>query len=264
MKRFHEAPLCIFNEVQHYTGGDYALVHLLKHDKYRLAFECAIENGREVILDNSLYELGTAFNGDQYVNWINRLQPRWFIVPDAWHDSAKTIEMFDQFEDAYRDKIDYSVQWIGVAQGKTVAEVKASYRALEPRCDMIAFNFDFKDFFRSMTGITHDSDRLDMSFGRILMLNILEQQGVINRNKRHHLLGCGFPGEYKIAKEKFPWVYSMDTCHPVITGYAGFTYDGNDKFCMKSNIKMESIMLNDLTDLQRANIYKNLEDKIWE
>ena len=264
MKRFHEAPLCIFNDVQYYTGGDYALVHLLEHDKYRLAFEQAIETGREVILDNSLYELGTAFNGDQYVNWINRLKPTWFIVPDAWHDSAKTIKMFDQFEDAYKNKINPGVQWIGVAQGETVEEVKASYRALEPRCDMIAFNFDFKDFFRSMTGITHDSDRLDMSFGRILMLSILEQQGVINKSKPHHLLGCGFPGEYQMAKKRFSWVYSMDTCHPVITGYAGFIYDGNVKFCIKSNIKMESIMFTDLTDQQKINIFKNLEDKIWE
>ena len=264
MKRFHEAPLCIFRDVQEFTDGDYALVHLLKYPGYRAAFECAIEEGREVILDNSLYELGTAFNGDEYVNWINRLQPSWFIVPDAWHDSIKTIEMFEQFEDAYKDKIDPSVQWIGVAQGKTIAEVKASYRALEPKCDMIAFNFDFKDFFRSMTGIDHDSERLDMSLGRVLMLSILDQQGVINRNKPHHLLGCGIPGEYKIAKEKFPWVYSIDTCHPVITGYAGFTYDGDDKFCMKSNVKMESIMFAGLTEQQIVNIAKNLEDKIWQ
>lgn len=264
MKRFHEAPLCIFGDVQKYTDGDYALVHLLEHPEYRTAFECAIDDGREVILDNSLYELGTAFNGDKYVDWINRLHPTWFIVPDAWHDSVKTIEMFDQFEDTYRDKIDPGILWIGVAQGTTIAEVKASYRALESRCDMIAFNFDFKDFFRSMMGIEHDSERLDMSFGRILMLSILDQQGVINRKKRHHLLGCGVPLEYKIAKEKFPWVYSMDTCHPVITGYAGLTYNGDDKFCVKSNVKMESIMFTDLTDQQRANIYKNLEDKIWQ
>lgn len=264
MKRFHEAPLCMFNEVQQYTDGDYALVHLLQRSEYFDAFRQAIEQGREVILDNSLYELGTAFNGDEYVNWINRLKPDWFIVPDAWHNSNKTIQMFDQFRDAYKDKVDRSVQWIGVAQGKTFAEVKASYRALEPRCDMIAFNFDFKDFFRSMTGIEHDSDRLDMSLGRVLMLSILDQQGVINRNKPHHLLGCGFPGEYKIAKEKFPWVYSIDTCHPVITGYAGFTYDGDDKFCMKSNVKMESIMFDQLTLLQKANIVANLEDKIWQ
>ena len=264
MKRFHEAPLCIFEEVQECTDGDYALVHLMDRPEYFKAFARAIEKGREVILDNSLYELGEAFNGEEYVEWINRLKPTWYIVPDAWHDSAKTIEMFDQFIDTYGDVVNPFVKRIGVAQGETVAEVKASYRALEPRCDMIAFNFDFREFFESMTGITHESDRLDMSFGRVLMLNILEQQGVINKSKPHHLLGCGYPGEYQMVKERFPWVYSMDTCHPVITGYAGFTYDGSDKFYMKSNVKMESIMFETLTSQQYTNIMLNLEDKIWE
>ena len=33
IKRFHEAPKSIFNRMQYYTDGDYALVHLFETDE---------------------------------------------------------------------------------------------------------------------------------------------------------------------------------------------------------------------------------------
>lgn len=59
VKTFHEAPKSIFNRVQSITSGDYALVHLFEEDKeYFNLFKQAVEQDREVILDNSIFELG--------------------------------------------------------------------------------------------------------------------------------------------------------------------------------------------------------------
>ena len=57
IKIAHEAPLDIFDEVQRLTDYDYALVHLLEENgRYRDTFERAVKQGREVILDNSIFD----------------------------------------------------------------------------------------------------------------------------------------------------------------------------------------------------------------
>lgn len=82
MKIAHEAPLSIFDKVQAVTDYDYALVHLFEEsEEYYNTFVKAKENGREVLLDNSIFELGTAFDGDVYVNWINKLKTRLVYRP---------------------------------------------------------------------------------------------------------------------------------------------------------------------------------------
>ena len=60
IKRYHEAPKCIFNKVQEHTDGDYALVHLFESDpEYLEMFKKALADGRDVILDNSTFELAS-------------------------------------------------------------------------------------------------------------------------------------------------------------------------------------------------------------
>lgn len=84
IKVFHEAPFCIMDTVQLYTDGDYCLPHLLdQNESYRKYFYEAKAAGRYIIMDNSLHELGTAYNTDRLLYWINELQPDEFIIPDV-------------------------------------------------------------------------------------------------------------------------------------------------------------------------------------
>ena len=72
IKIAHESPKSIFHEVQEYTDYDYALVHLLEEDdEYFTQFEASIRKGREVILDNSIFELEEAFDADKFADWVN-------------------------------------------------------------------------------------------------------------------------------------------------------------------------------------------------
>ena len=103
IKRYHEAPKCIFNKVQQYTDGDYALVHLFETDpEYLDMFKKALADGRDVILDNSIFELGTSFNHDRFAYWINELKPTWYIVPDVWKNGPATTKMFFEFFEDHR------------------------------------------------------------------------------------------------------------------------------------------------------------------
>ena len=46
--------------------------------------EDAKEYGRYIIMDNSLHELGEAYDYDRLKYWIKELEPDEFIVPDVW------------------------------------------------------------------------------------------------------------------------------------------------------------------------------------
>lgn len=257
IKRYHEAPKCIFNKVQQYTDGDYALVHLFETDpEYLEMFKKALADGRDVILDNSIFELGTSFDHDRYAYWINELKPTWYIVPDVWKDGPATTKMFFEFFAAHpRNTLHGKV--VGVAQGYTFEEVAACYDAIEPYCDMIAFNFDFSSYANRQIGMPK---RLQMSLGRVKMLKHLWSMGVINTDKPHHLLGCGVPQEICWYPTSWSWVRSMDTCHPVMEAMVGRKYDPTlPGQIEKDPTKMCNIMDAQVDDLTWADIEHNLK-----
>ena len=81
IKIAHESPKAIFDDVKRFTDYDYALVHLLEENpRYRDTFERAIKKGREVILDNSIFELEEAFEAERFAQWVNRLKASWYII----------------------------------------------------------------------------------------------------------------------------------------------------------------------------------------
>lgn len=223
IKRYHEAPKSLFNMVQEYTDGDYALVHLFEEDReYFDMFVKAVEEGRDVILDNSIFELGTSFNHDRYAYWIKQLKPTWFIVPDVWKNGPATVEMFEAFLEKH-PRVTLPGKVIGVAQGYTLEEVAKCYKQIEPKCDMVAFNLDFATYCDLPdVGIPYC---IRMSLGRRKMLQDLYEAGVINTRKPHHLLGCGVPQEICWYPKSWTWIRSIDTCNPVIHGMMGKTYD---------------------------------------
>lgn len=257
MKRYHEAPIGLFKEVQRVTDGDYALVHLFEtNGAYFEMFKDAVEAGRDVILDNSIFELGTAFDADRYAYWIRQLKPTWYIVPDCWKNGAETTRMFHDFRLKYSD---LPGKRIGVAQGHGVEEVEACYRAIEPYCDMVAFNLDFSSEAPVQEkGIPYC---LRMSIGRRYVLEYLYNRGVIKRHKPHHLLGCGVPQEVMWYPEDWTWIRSIDTCNPVIHGMQDIGYDQElPGLLFKSRTKMCNVMNEHVVKARRELVMQNIED----
>ncbi len=106
IKIAHESPKSIFEDVQRVTDYDYALVHLFEEDEeYLNQFKEAIKKGREVILDNSIFELEEAFDADKFAYWINELRPTWYIVPDALEDAKKTMSQMASWNMHYADNV---------------------------------------------------------------------------------------------------------------------------------------------------------------
>tara|TARA_R110000796_G_scaffold22986_8_gene66156 strand:+ start:4590 stop:5384 length:795 start_codon:yes stop_codon:yes gene_type:complete len=220
MKIAHECPLSIFNKVQQVTDYDYALVHLFEeNEEYYNTFVKAKKDGREVLLDNSIFELGTAFESDTYADWIVKLKPDWYIVPDVLDNANATIDSFDSFMLTYPD---LPGKVIAVAQGNTYNELVACYKYLanDSRVDKVAMSFNHP-FFQELSG---GNTYYRMMVGRQWTIRNMIVDGVINKDKPHHLLGCGLPQEF-IEYQGYDWIDSMDTSNPVIHGMKGIRYN---------------------------------------
>ena len=74
MKISHEVPLCLLEDSLDFNDYDYCLVHLLDKDKdYVDFFMKAKQQGRYIILDNSLHELGEAYHDSGLLYWVDKV-----------------------------------------------------------------------------------------------------------------------------------------------------------------------------------------------
>jgi len=260
IKIAHESAKSIFDEVQRLTDYDYALVHLLEEDpEYLRQFEKAVRKGREVILDNSIFELEEAFDADKFSNWVQLLKPTWYIVPDALENAEKTMSQMASWFKKYNNVPGKS---IGVVQGKTYQEIKDCYKAIDELspCDMIAISFDYSYYTESFP---HPNKYVSWMLGRVKLLGDLLRDGVINKDKPHHLLGCSLPQEFSYYKHlDYSWIYSLDTSNPVVHGLKDITY-GSDGLWSKESQKLFELINTDIDDIEIPTVLNNIQKFRW-
>ena len=223
IKIAHESPKACFDTVQSMTDYDYALVHLFEEDpEYLELFLDAQAAGREIILDNSIFELEEAFNAERFAYWINELKPTWYIVPDALENTKRTLHNMAEWNLKYADKV--HGKKIGVVQGKTYSEIVGCYEYMSTIADvdMIAISFDYSYY---QDKFPHPNKYVSWMLGRVQLLGRMLKDGVINIDKPHHLLGCGLPQEFSFYHNAgWDWIYSLDTSNPVVHGLKGIEY----------------------------------------
>lgn len=231
---YHEAPKSIFHTVQSLTDGDYALVHLFEEDEeYLNLFKEAKKKGREIILDNSIFELEEAFDAERFAYWIKELEPTWYIVPDALEDAIKTVSQMREWNKKYSD---LPGKKIGVVQGKTYAEIRECYEYMDKiaNVDMIAISFDYSYYRES---VPHPNKYVSWMLGRVKLLGDLLRDGSINEDKPHHLLGNALPIEGKFYGQ-YSWIYSMDTSNPIVHSIKNIQYQENFGLYSKESQKL--------------------------
>lgn len=264
IKIAHESPLSIAPLVRERTDYDYALVHLFlkpEGDKYFKFFSDSLSMGREVILDNSAYELGDSFDPDTYNKWISKLRPTYYIIPDCPGNCDETIrraeEWFNRPGLSERDET-FGLKTIGVVQGSTYDEIVKCYKYWDSKdVDKIAFTFYYPFY---------DQNELDglkvvsLMKNRQRLVDSLAVEGVINTVKKHHLLGCWLPQEFTYYRTgAYKFIDSIDTSNPILHGIEGERYEDEGLF-HKSTIKMESLMFRPAKDF--IPVYDIIEENI--
>jgi hypothetical protein len=220
----HEAPIDIMHEVQYSTDYCYALVHLFEtHPEYYSYFKSSLLQGREVLLDNSIFELKEAFDAEKYAMYIRELTPTYYIVPDVLEDSKGTINSYKNFVSTYSDLPGIK---IGAVQGKTYQDIAECYKFMSENADYIAISFDFS-WYQTIGYSASNNEtyaKLErMCDGRKKLISYLIADGIWNCEKPHHLLGNSLPKEMK-AYKNIPNIRSVDTSNPVMAGLTGKRY----------------------------------------
>ena len=254
----HETPISFLNESRSYNDYDYALVHLFEtHPEYYNFFKSSLLQGREVLLDNSIFELKEAFNPEKYAEYVRELKPTYFIVPDVLEDASATIESYTSFRRKYED---LPGMWIGAVQGKSYDEIAECYAYMSAFADYIAISFDFswyQQIGKSQSFDPHLQKLERMCDGRQKLIRMLIADGLWNFQKPHHLLGCSLAKEFGSYSD-IPNIRSCDTSNPVVAGIVGKTYIKGIGLREKPSVLLADLIDHKVDDDQRGDIFYNV------
>ncbi len=250
----HESPISILDKSREYNDYDYALVHLFEtHPEYYEFFKTSVKVGRQVLLDNSIFELGESFDQDKFAKYVKELKPNYYIVPDVLEDGYSTIHSFHNFIKKYPDLPGLK---IGVVQGKTYDELVDCYKYMSDHADYIAISFDYSYYVATGIGKT----KLErFSSGRYSLIQDLKREGIWNKFKPHHLLGCSLAKEFNLYRDD-PSIRSVDTSNPVVAGIKELRYNGNLGLNDKPSIKLADLIDHEVTDTEIEDIEYNVKE----
>jgi hypothetical protein len=221
MKVSHEVPRCLLTISPDFNDYDYCLPHLLDIDEeYKQYFIDAKAKGSYIVMDNSLHELGEAYNHERLLYWVDKLEPDEFMVPDVWMDCHQTAA---QAKHWLQYKFPKKTKKIAVIQGKNKNDAYLCANLLsdlgyEKLCVSYGATW-YNDFF------PHINQDMGKALGRVRFV-----QGLLNlnhlKNNTFHLLGCSIPQEFGWY-DNDPRIESIDTSNPVMAALEGVWYNDN-------------------------------------
>lgn len=255
----HESPISISKKVSELTDYSYCLVHLYEENsEYREFFLEEEKAGREIILDNSIFELGVAFDSDKYVRVIDELQPDWYIVPDVLEDCDSTIQSYKKFCNTYKKLIG---KRIGVLQGKTFEELEKCYREIvKIGVDKIAISFDYS-YYLELAKDVYSTQEMKYMIGRQRFMKKFINSTTFSSNpKPIHLLGCFLPQEfqYYLTKDFENKIDSLDTSNPIVHGLKKIHYT-NSGLLTKESQKLFTLIKESPDEQQLEIILHNIK-----
>jgi len=222
----HESPIQLFEESLQYNDYQYCLVHLMEEsDEYRDWFLNVNKRfGSDVLLDNSIFELGESFDPEKYAYWLKEINPNYYIIPDVLEDATGTMQQWQDWEQKY-ESVDCKAAKIGVVQGKTWQDLINCYKFMSHEADYIAISFDYS--YYKITGVGYNKLELWCS-GRQKFIQQLVDLGIWNWSKPHHLLGCSLAKEFKYyVDNRITNIRSCDTSNPIVAALKGLRYNGD-------------------------------------
>ncbi len=219
IKISHETPLCLLEDSKHFNDYDYCLPHLLDEEKgYEKYFRQVKKEGRYIIMDNSLHELGEAYNNDRLMHWINELEPDEFIVPDVWENRDASVENAKEWSKIILPK---NTTKVAVVQATTIHEAATCYQTYKDLgYQKIAFSYG-ASYYNDI--VPHPNTDIGKALGRLSVISALYKTKVISQNDRIHLLGCAVPQEFGWYKG-YNCIESIDTSNPVMAALEGERY----------------------------------------
>lgn len=219
VKVSHELPLCLLELDEEINDYSFCLPHLMDENPvYRDHFLKSKEKGRYIIMDNSLHELGHAYDTKRLLHWIKILEPNEFVVPDVWEDKTQTLVKAKYWSQIELPK---GVEKMVVVQATTLHE---AFLCVQTFKDLgykkIAFSYG-ASYYNDIC--KHPNKDLGKALGRLFVISTLYSQGMLTKFDRVHLLGTSIPQEFGWYKG-IECIESLDTSNPVMSALNGIPY----------------------------------------
>lgn len=169
-------------------------------------------------MDNSLHELGEAYNTARLLLWIDEIKPNEFIVPDVWEDYAASIRNAKQWA---KVELPEGVTKVAVVQAKSIYEAGLCVQAYRDfGYKKIAFSYG-AEYYHEVC--PHPNKDLGKAIGRYMVISQLYNTKTLLPNDRVHLLGTASPIEFGMYKN-MPFIESIDTSNPIMAAIGEMPY----------------------------------------
>ena len=253
IKVSHEVPKCLLKASLEFNDYQYCLPHLLDQDTaYRKHFYDFKKSGGYIIMDNSLHELGEAYDHERLMFWVNELEPDEFIVPDVWMDIDATLKNAEEW---IKLKYPKNTTPVAVVQSRSFKDAEECYLALKNMgYKKIAFSYGADWYMDKFHGIHIDKAKM---MGRISAVKQMFYNGTIKKDDRVHLLGCSLPQEFGWY-ENCSYIESIDTSNPIMAALEGIGYD-EFGLLTKPKANMNDHFYIDIKDVNLKLVLHNVE-----
>jgi hypothetical protein len=216
----HEIPLALIDDHQKKISDYmYVLLHKLIEDEvYAQKAMDHVKSHGMIYMDNSCYELGASLSDDLLYEWCEKLGPDIVVLPDVLGDRDTTLARTFGFLDKYPHVANYGM---AVAQGSSPKELIDCYAELRD------YRSEHGDPI-TMIGIPFvfswvEKTPAKQAAERISLLELMDERRIIDRNRRHHLLGTWQANEFNHYRN-YNWVWSLDTSNPIMAAIDGEAY----------------------------------------
>ena len=183
-----------------------------QNEEYKNFFYESKKQGRYIVMDNSLHELGEAYDTDRLFHWIKEIEPDEFIVPDVWEnysESVRNAKLWSQIE------LPDGVTKVAVVQAKDKHEaVLCTQMYKDLGYKKIAYSYG-ASYYNDIC--PHPNKDFGKAIGRYMVINDLMKNKILSPKDRVHLLGTASPIEFGLYKN-IECIESIDTSNPVMAG----------------------------------------------
>lgn len=203
MKLSLEIPTAYLPDWSPLCDLDFVLAHRVLEDDHYAKYFLSRAKGRELILDNSMHELGTALTPGELLEAARRCRADFVVAPDRLKDPDFCLAQYRAMQKVFKKEFRVAV----AMSGRTESE-RALYLDAVRDADLIC--------------MPYRENRLDW---------IQEQYQRLRRWHRLHLFGMSTIQELQRWKDISAWSLSMDTAKPIKWGIA------KDRFTLVKDLR---------------------------
>ena len=186
------------------------LAHMVKQSvPYREFYKEEAKNGATIILDNSSFELGDEWaTPTELVDIYKSLKSDniFLMSPEVAFDGLASARAVYNFKELL-SSLNLSPKLFGTVHGRSFDEVRKCYLTVNELVDYIGFSYRI---WCDDLPVKYPVPAIERGLMRITLLNTLVEEGVVNTQKPHHLLGISDPCEI-YAQSHYFWIKSADS-----------------------------------------------------